>query len=49
LPPLVYYLSAFGYPGMASAVAALLMVPAVCVILILEPALRSGVLSGSGR
>jgi multiple sugar transport system permease protein len=49
LPPLIYYLSAFGYPGMASAVAALMIVPALCVIVLLEPALRSGALSGSGR
>lgn len=49
LPPLVYYLSAFGYPGMASAVAAIMMIPAVVIILVLEPALRSGALSGSGR
>lgn len=49
LPPLVYYLSAFGYPGMASAVAAIMMVPAILIILALEPALRSGALSGSGR
>ena len=49
LPPLVYYLSAFGYPGMASAVAALMIIPALCIIVILEPALRSGALSGSGR
>ena len=49
LPPLLYYLAAFGYPGMASAVAAIMLVPALCIILVLEPALRSGVLSGSGR
>jgi len=49
LPPLVYYLSAFGYPGMASAVAAIMMIPAILIIVILEPALRSGALSGSGR
>jgi len=49
LPPLVYYLTAFGHPGMASAVAALMLVPAVGVLLVLEPALRSGVFAGSGR
>jgi len=49
LPPLLYYLAAFGYPGMASAVAAIMLVPALCIILVLEPALRSGALSGSGR
>ncbi|MBP1688031.1 MAG: carbohydrate transporter rane protein 2, family [Deltaproteobacteria bacterium] len=49
LPPLLYYLSAFGYPGLASAVAAIMLVPALAIIFVLEPALRSGTLSGSGR
>lgn len=49
LPPLLYYLAAFGHPGLASAVAVLMLVPAVVVVLVLEPALRSGVLAGSGR
>jgi multiple sugar transport system permease protein len=49
LPPLVYYLAAFGHPGLASALAAIMLVPALAVILVLEPALRSGALSGSGR
>ena len=49
LPPLLYYLAAFGYPGLASAVAAIMLVPAVLLILVLEPALRSGALTGSGR
>ena len=49
LPPLLYYLSAFGYPGLSSAVAVLMLVPAVLILLILEPALRSGLLAGSGR
>jgi ABC-type glycerol-3-phosphate transport system permease component len=49
LPPLLYYLAAFGYPGLASAVAAIMLVPALCVIVVLEPALRSGMLAGSGR
>ncbi|MCK6555974.1 carbohydrate ABC transporter permease [Candidatus Binatia bacterium] len=49
LPPLLYYLTAFGYPGLASAVAAIMLVPAVLIVILLEPALRSGVLSGSGR
>jgi multiple sugar transport system permease protein len=43
LPPLLYY------PGLASAVAAIMLVPALCIILALEPALRSGTLAGSGR
>ena len=49
LPPLVYYFAVFGHPGLASAVAAIMLVPAVGIILLLEPALRSGVLAGSGR
>jgi len=49
LPPLLYYLSAFGHPGLASAVAVIMLGPALVIVLILEPALRSGVLSGSGR
>jgi multiple sugar transport system permease protein len=49
LPPLLYYLGAFGYPGMASAVAVIMLVPALAIILVLEPALRSGVLAGSGK
>jgi len=49
LPPLLYYFAAFGYPGMASAVAAIMLVPAVLVIVLLAPAIRSGALTGSGR
>ncbi len=49
LPPLLYYLAAFGYPGLASAVAAVMLVPALAIISVLEPALRSGTLAGSGR
>lgn len=49
LPPLLYYLSAFGHPGLSSAVAVLMLAPALVILLVLEPALRSGVLAGSGR
>jgi multiple sugar transport system permease protein len=49
LPPLLYYFAAFGYPGMASALAVVMLVPALLVVLVLEPALRTGVLSGSSR
>jgi len=49
LPPLLYYLAAFGHPGLASAMAAVMLVPALGILLVLEPALRSGVLAGSGR
>ena len=36
-------------PAMWLFIAAIMLVPAVCVILVLEPALRSGTLAGSGR
>jgi multiple sugar transport system permease protein len=49
LPPLLYYLAVFGYPGLASAVAVVMLVPALCILLVLEPALRSGGLAGSSR
>jgi multiple sugar transport system permease protein len=49
LPPLLYYLAAFGHPGLASAVAAIMLGPALVIILVLEPGLRAGVLAGSGR
>jgi ABC-type glycerol-3-phosphate transport system permease component len=49
LPPLLYYLAAFGHPGLASAVAVLLLAPAVAIAALIEPTLRSGVLAGSGR
>jgi ABC-type glycerol-3-phosphate transport system permease component len=49
LPALVYYFSAFGHPGVASAVALVMLVPAVALVLALLPVLRSGALAGSGR
>jgi multiple sugar transport system permease protein len=49
LPPLLYYLAAFGHPGLASAVAAIMLVPALAIVLVLEPGLRSGIFGGSGR
>jgi multiple sugar transport system permease protein len=49
LPPLLYYFAAFGHPGLASAVAALMLAPALVIVLILEPTLRGGVLTGSSR
>ncbi len=36
LPPLLYYLIVFGYPGLASAVAAVMLLPALCIVLVLE-------------
>jgi multiple sugar transport system permease protein len=49
LPPLLYYLAAFGHPGLASAVAAIMLLPALAIVVLLEPALRSGLFAGSGR
>jgi multiple sugar transport system permease protein len=49
LPPLLYYLSAFGFPGLSSALAVVMLLPALVIVLVLEPAFRSGLLSGSGR
>jgi multiple sugar transport system permease protein len=49
LPPLLYYLAAFGHPGLASAVAVVMLAPAVLFMVLLAPAFRAGVLAGSGR
>jgi multiple sugar transport system permease protein len=49
LPPLLYYYAAFGFPGMASAVAAIMLVPALVIVVLLAPAIRTGHLAGSGR
>jgi len=49
LPPLLYYFAAFGYPGMASAVATIMLLPAAVVVALLAPAIRTGALAGSGR
>ncbi|HEV7733901.1 MAG TPA: carbohydrate ABC transporter permease [Candidatus Binatia bacterium] len=49
LPPLLYYFAAFGHPGLASAVAAIMLGPALAIVLVLEPTLRGGVVAGSGR
>jgi multiple sugar transport system permease protein len=49
LPPLLYYLAAFGFPGLSSALAVIMLVPALLIVLALEPAMRSGLLAGSGR
>jgi ABC-type glycerol-3-phosphate transport system permease component len=49
LPPLLYYLITFGHPGLASAVATIMLAPSLLIIVILEPALRTGGLTGSGR
>ncbi len=49
LPPLLYYLAAFGYPGLSSAVAVLMLVPVLILLLLLEPVFRAGLVAGSGR
>jgi ABC-type glycerol-3-phosphate transport system permease component len=49
VPPLLYYLSAFGFPGLSSALAVVMLVPALALLLVIERAFRGGVLSGSGR
>jgi len=49
LPPLLYYFAAFGYPGMASAIACIMLAPALAVVFVLEPVMRSGALAGSNR
>jgi len=49
LPPLLYYYTVFGDVGPASALALLMMVPAVCVVIALRPMLRGALLVGSFR
>jgi len=46
---LLYYLSAFGFPGLASAVAVVMLVPALVIVILLEPAFRSGLFAGGSR
>jgi ABC-type glycerol-3-phosphate transport system permease component len=49
LPPLLYYLSAFGFPGLSSAVAVVMLVPSLLLLVVIGRAFRPAVLSGSGR
>lgn len=49
LPPLLYYYTVFGDVGSASALALLMMIPAICVVLVLRPMLRGALMSGSFR
>jgi ABC-type glycerol-3-phosphate transport system permease component len=49
LPPLLYYYTVFGDVGPASALALLMMIPAVCVVIALRPMLRGVLMSGSFR
>jgi multiple sugar transport system permease protein len=49
LPPLLYYLSAFGFPGASSAVATVMLLPSLALVVVLSRAFRAGLLAGSGR
>jgi ABC-type glycerol-3-phosphate transport system permease component len=49
LPPLLYYYTVFGNVGPASALALLMMIPAVCVVVALGPSLRGALTAGSSR
>jgi ABC-type glycerol-3-phosphate transport system permease component len=49
LPPLLYYYTVFGNVGPASALAMLMMIPAVCVVIALGPSLRGVLTAGSSR
>jgi multiple sugar transport system permease protein len=49
LPPLLYYYTVFGNVGPASALALLMMIPAVCVVIALGPSLRGALTAGSSR
>ena len=49
LPPLLYYYTVFGNVGPASALAMLMMIPAVCVVVALGPSLRDVLTAGSSR
>ena len=49
VPPLLYYLSAFGFPALSSAVAVVMLLPALALLGFLQRAFRAGLLSGSGR
>jgi multiple sugar transport system permease protein len=49
LPPLLYYYMVFGAVGPASALALLMMVPALCVVIALGPMIRGALMSGGLR
>ncbi|MGB6553700.1 MAG: ABC transporter permease subunit [Candidatus Binataceae bacterium] len=49
LPPLLYYYTVFGNVGPASALALLMMIPAVCVVIALGPTLRTALVTGGSR
>jgi multiple sugar transport system permease protein len=49
LPPLLYYYTVFGDVGPASALALLMMIPAICVVVALLPMLRGALMAGGFR
>jgi trehalose transport system permease protein len=49
LPPLLYYYTVFGDVGPASALAILMMIPAVAVVIVLRPMLRGVLSAGAFR
>lgn len=49
LPPLLYYYTVFGDVGPASALALVMLLPALAVIVALRPMLKSGVIAGTRR
>jgi multiple sugar transport system permease protein len=49
MPPLLYYYTVFGDVGPASALALVMLAPALAVIVALRPMLKSGVIAGAQR
>ncbi len=49
MPPLLYYYTVFGDVGPASALALVMLVPALAVIIALRPVLKSGLIAGTQR
>jgi ABC-type glycerol-3-phosphate transport system permease component len=49
MPPLLYYYTVFGDVGSASALALVMLVPALAVIIALRPMLKSGLIAGTQR
>ena len=49
LPPLLYYYTVFGDIGAGSALALLMMIPAICVVIALRPVFRGALMAGSFR
>jgi ABC-type glycerol-3-phosphate transport system permease component len=49
LPPLLYYYTVFGNVGPASAIALLMLLPAVALVVALGPAMRGVLAGGSSR